>query len=253
MKYLLTLCLFGSLLVMALPSLAQNDTTSTREITVYLRNGSYVHGRESILRFKGYLTVDTDNFSQKHIPNKKIIYIHYGPPLPQPLIKMWGIEPAFFVSMLAGIQFGDTGSENNRATASILVGYMFHPLLQPSLGLGYMQYEPTTATTPFLRLHGVIPEWKWSPMYFMEVGASRLRTNVYDFNVEYHNTKGGLMLHPGIGIQRRFRTGAVSLQMGYRIQQAELDYSVQEFWGGTLRVQESITYRRLSAVIGFTF
>lgn len=166
---------------------------------------------------------------------------------------MWGAESTIFVSMLAGVQFGKVKYGNNRAAASVLVGYMFNPLLQPSVGVGYMQYDPVATTTFFTRLHGAVPNWKWAPMYFLEVGSSFLRTNNYDFNIEYHNSRGGLMVHPGIGIQRRFRTGAISFQIGYRMQRAEFDYSVQEFWGGTLRVQENVTYRRLSTAIGLTF
>ncbi len=155
--------------------------------------------------------------------------------------------------MLPGIQFGDVSSGDNRAAVSMLVGYMFNPLIQTSLGVGYMQYDPITTTAFFARLHGAVPKWKWALMYFMEAGISYLRTNRFDFGIEYHDAKGGFMMHPGVGIQRRLRTGAISFQIGYRIQRAEFDYSVQEFWGGTLRVQENVTYRRLSTAIGFTF
>ena len=241
------------LLCITLPATAQEAPPERQEVTVYLKNGKTIHGYETLSPFKGYLTIDIDEFTQDHIPYKKIDHIHYGPPLPEPPQVTWETEHTFFLSVSAGIQFGSTNSGNSRAAASFVAGYFFHPLLQPGIGIGFEQYDPIQTTTLLVRVQGVLTKKKWSPYYFLEVGASKATTQTWNYNVQYHHAKGGFMMHPGLGYQRSFRSGAISFGLGYRIQQAELDYSVADFWGGSLRVQEELTYRRVTTMIGLTF
>lgn len=162
------------------------------------------------------------------------------------------MDNTFILSLLFGIQYGSEQGDN-LATISFAAGYVFHPLLEASVGIGFMQYDPVSTTTLFVRAKGVFIDERWSPFYFAEVGSSRVHSSFYDFGLELLDTRGGLMLHPGFGIQRRFRAGAVFLQMGYRIQRAELNYQVSDFWGGTLEVQEQLTYRRVTVHLGVSF
>ncbi|MEQ9443526.1 MAG: hypothetical protein RIG62_31090 [Cyclobacteriaceae bacterium] len=241
------------MLGLAIPVFGQENTSPSQEVTVYLKNGNVIHGYETLSPFKGYLTLDIDAFTQQHIPYKKIEHVHYGPPLVQPPVMKWGYDQTFFLSVAAGIQFGSTESGNNRAAASFFAGYIFHPKLQPGIGVSVEQYDPILTTTFFARVQGLLTNKPWSPYYFLEAGGSSANTRNWDYSLQYHSARGGFMLHPGLGIQRTFRNGAIFFGLGYRIQQAKLDYSVNDYWGGTLRVQEQLTYRRLSTMIGLTF
>ncbi len=231
----------------------QTDTIPDQEITIYLKNGKFVHGYQTFSPFKGYLTIEIDEFTQKHIPYRKIRYILNGPPMVKPPPVYEPLNNTFFLSILVGIQYGAAAAGNNRATISFAAGYVFHPLLQTSVGLGFMQYDPVSTTSLFARIHGNLSERKWSPFYFAEAGSSRVHSSYYNVGMQLSDAQGGLMLHPGLGIQRRFRSGAVFFQLGYRIQRAQLEYEVLDFWGGMLQVQERLTFRRVTAHLGISF
>ena len=241
------------LLGLSIPVLGQDSSSEQQEITVYLKNGKVIHGYEALSPFKGYLTLDIDEFTQKHIPRKKIDYIHYGSPLPDPPAVKWELNQSFYLSVAAGIQFGSSGSGTDRAAASFVGGYIFHPKLQAGVGIGFEQYDPLLTTTFFAQVKGLLTDKRWSPYYFLEAGGGTASTQSWNYDVEYHDVKGGFTVHPGLGIQRTFRSGALFFGMGYRIQQAKLDYTVHNYWGGTLRVQEQLTYRRFTTMIGLTF
>ena len=226
---------------------------STREVTVYLRDGSHVHGYQTLSLFQGYISVRVDPFTQQHIPYNKIRSVHYGPPLPYPPNLNPTTKGEFFFTATFGVQFGDVANGDNLAAITLTGGYVLDPKLQLGLGLGFMQYDLLTTQTIFSRVHGLLSPSRWSLFYFAEAGLSRVQTGRYGFTTELRDAKGGVTWHAGLGIQRSFQGGAVFFQVGYRLQKAQLDYVVQDFWGGSLEVHEKKTYRKVTTTIGFTF
>ena len=253
----------GLLLLLTQAGYAQSSTQ--QEITVFLKNGKVVKGMTTLSMFEGHLTLEKDTFTQTHIPYADIQQIVFGP-VPEPnkvRIKKESLftvkEEGYFGMIDIGFLLHGEGSYDGPGMSVTMVnGYALSPHLRLGLGVGVEGYGYSSVTTVplFLSLSGLMNRRRWTPLYFVNVGSSVAWANSVNNFSTFNETKGGLMVHPGVGY--RYNTGqmGVSLSLGYKVQKALLRYGWED-WntgaGGTIEVEERQTLRRLSLTVGIHF
>ena len=262
----------GSCLLLFLILLGSNgyaqSTTEPQEITVFLKNGKVVRGTTTLSMFEGYLTVEEDAFNQAHIPYTDIEQVVFGPvpDLKKARIKKVKKETPFtikekgyysmidFGALVQSSAYYDYGSG---ASLTMVNGYAFSPRLRAGIGVGLESYGYNNVNTVplYLNLSGLINRRRWSPYYFLNAGASAAW--ISDGDVDggtFYDTKGGLMLHPGLGYLYHVGRTALSFAVGYKMQKARVRYGWEDWsTGNRVEVDERRTLRRLSITMGVHF
>ena len=252
------------------PSYGQTETQ--QEITVYLKNGKIVQGMTTLSMFEGHLTVEQDEFNQTHIPYADIEQILFGA-VPEPekrrvktkkpkkeLPPFEVQEQGFFSTLELGTLVENSnpyGYYNGFGISLATInGYTFNPHFELGVGVGIDSYGygNISAAPFFLSVRGFMTRKRMAPFYFFNVGGSVVWINSHDSFFDYEKTDGGWMIQPGLGY--RYGTGkvGVSFSIGYKMQQARLAYSWED-WNGTGRVavDEERTLYRFTMAIGVHF
>ena len=254
-------------LLLAGGSYAQT-TTEPQEITVFLKNGKVVKGMTTLSMFEGYLTVEEDAFNQTHIPYADIEQIVFGQVPASMKVKTkkvrretpFTIKDRGYFGMVdfgALVQNGGYYDYGSGVSFTVVNGYAFTPHIRAGLGIGLESYGYNNVNTAplFLNVSGLINKKRWSPYYFLNTGASAAWID--DSNNDRgtsHDTKGGLMIHPGVGYLYHMGRKAISFAVGYKVQKVQLRYSWDDWGTGNLvEIDERRTLRRLSLTMGIHF
>jgi hypothetical protein len=103
------------------------------------------------------------------------------------------------------------------------------------------------------RVSGDIIKFHVTPIYFVDAGYGFLvEKDNYDSNIEELSSKGGLMVHGGVGL--KFYTASkasFSLTAGFCLQKSSREY--QYTWSEGYPYKEERIYRRFSFGMGLNF
>jgi hypothetical protein len=122
-------------------------------------------------------------------------------------------------------------------------------------GIGVTHYADYSHTffPVFARVSGDIVKFHITPIYFADAGYGFLvEKDSYDTSTEELSSKGGLMVHGGIGV--KFYTPSkvsLSLTTGFCLQKSSREY--QYTWSEGYTYTEERIYRRFSFGIGVNF
>jgi len=133
-------------------------------------------------------------------------------------------------------------------------GYKVNPYFRVGGGAGvnhYTDYDNTFVTV-FGRVAGdMLNNWI-TPVYFLDEGYGFVfEDKKTDSGAEVTNSKGGWMLHAGIGV--KFYTpskASFSILAGYKVQKSERDYQYDYY---EYTYHEDRTYSRLTFGMGINF
>lgn len=139
-----------------------------------------------------------------------------------------------------------SGSSTN-ARIFFVNGHRFTPQTSIGVGLGLTPYKNPLSLIPFFfDLNYRVKENRISPVLFVRAG--------YNFSIKaddsvlLDNHSGGLLLHPGVGIEFSLSNQFdLYLNTGYNIDNSSYSF---ESWGDRTVVNE-LSFRRLSFGIGF--
>ena len=166
-------------------------------------------------------------------------------------------ESGYFHETDLGIM---SGSENvlwaNTVNFSVhtINGYRFKPWLQTGLGVG-LDFHSNLHVVPFyLNIGGEMGSSRVVPIYFINLGYSYAEErNRDDFQV-IDNVHGGKYFHLGGGIKVKMSGMAISMKMGYKLSDVELDNTFVDWLGRdswTTELDRQI--RRFTFTVGFGF
>ncbi|WP_340105294.1 hypothetical protein [Rhodohalobacter sp. 8-1] len=126
-------------------------------------------------------------------------------------------------------------------------GYRFTPNTSVGVGLGFTPYDDPLSLIPFFfDFNYRFKEDGISPFLFVRAGYNFSVKNDESFLLDDH--KGGLLLHPGIGLEFPL-SGQFDLYLnaGYSIDNSSYEF---ESWGNRI-VTNDLSFRRLSIGAGF--
>lgn len=140
-------------------------------------------------------------------------------------------------------------------------GWAIRSYLMPGLGFGIDHFRSYTFTPLYLHLKGLLLDRRLTPYYYGSLGWGFLWNPEERFpQFDYEWARGGLMWQAGLGLQVNLRESALTLGVGFRQQQALLDYRYTGFDLTrssvpiqNIEVEEERLIRRLSISFGFTF
>lgn len=159
-------------------------------------------------------------------------------------------EGLYYAARLHGIagNFGDRQKESNGAGVSLMAGKRFSRWMGVGVGVGYDSYivDSGESVLPiFAELTGYFTPTNTALSYGLAAGYSLAFTNE-DKNII--DAKGGLMVHPHLGL--RFGSGNIkyTIDLGYRFQKAE--FTFRNVWDGRSRFEQRLTYQRVMLRFG---
>lgn len=252
--------------LLTLTAVSYAQTTTSQEVTVFLKNGKVMRGQTTLSMFEGHLTLDQGPFDQVHVPYEDIRQIVFGVVSPKQAKQMRVRKPRkvipfevqergfFRVVHLGFFPEGGNYVGETAVTASATYGYTFRPYFKLGLGIGldHYGYGNITALPIFASVQGFLNKKRGAPFYFVNAGGSFAWVSTDQF-VEHYDTDGGLMIHPGIGY--RYSTGKVgiSFSVGYKVQYAALRYRWQDWGGAMIDVDEARLLRHPNLSLGVHF
>lgn len=140
------------------------------------------------------------------------------------------------------------GSGSEMAARIFFVnGHHFTPQMSVGVGLGFTPYSDPLSLIPFFfDLNYRFVQSGISPVLFVRAGYNFSIKNDESFLLDDHS--GGLMLHPGVGIEFPLSDQFdLYLNAGYSIDNSSYSF---ESWGDRNVVNE-LSFKRLSLGIGF--
>ncbi|MDA8693360.1 hypothetical protein N9L92_04795 [Saprospiraceae bacterium] len=143
---------------------------------------------------------------------------------------------------------GDRANGVNGYGVSVSAGHRFCRLLAVGGGLGYDQFiwDSGEEMIPiFAEVSGFFNNSPTSVFYNLQTGYSFALSDE-EFFIE--STKGGFSIYPSIGL--RFGQGEtkMTLDFGYKIQNATYTYS--DIWTNTTTREQNLTYKRMTLRLG---
>ncbi len=231
--------------------------TSTIDI-IHMKNGSVFRGQITHYTQGGILKIKVNDKIELAFPDnqiKKIIQkevnsdgIKEIKSRKQYAFRERGVYNLTSGSIAAGKQAWnseniiDVGFQN-------ITGFKFNRFLGVGLGIGVDYYYGGSGQTVmpiFAEARGYLKEKNVSPMYSLAAGYG-IAFKRNDFNIT--NTKGGLMLHPAIGLRIGGSDNATFIiDLGFKIQHAQFEYD----WGWEQMVQR-MRYHRFILRTGIMF
>ena len=243
------------LLLTFLPILLFAQANQEMKDNVYTKKGSVFHGKiveynqgEYVrLLLKSGDTIQLEDANIKKIVQKEVEQYRF---------KEKGFYYHLTLGLLGGTRSGGyfamgVSMENN-------FGIQYNRLLGVGIGIGGDRYfgDRDVAFIPVsLNVRSYLLAQNRTPYLSMNVG--------YGFAAlldkeKYTKAKGGLMLHPALGIRLGSKQGAFTLDLGVKMQNADLtrnpDEQVNRWWGRPwLRKVEHMRYMRTSLRFGWLF
>ena len=229
------------------------------EVVVYLKSGTMFSGAVKEWKIGETITIVTDSgneytFSGETVDKviqlklyEKSMNMKFDTPYN---FKESGLYYSFKGHFING-NFGDRQNENHGLGISVLVGKRFNRLLGVGVGAGYDAYilDSGERVLPiFAEVSGYISPKHTTLAYGLAAGYS-LAFNNEDYNII--DAKGGLMVHPNIGIRFGKKKLKYTLDLGYRFQKAEFTY--RDAWNARSRYEQRLLYKRVTLRFGVLF
>lgn len=251
------LCLFAIAVIIAV-----SVSSQTEKGYVYLKNGTILKGKYQFtadsLKLKiqsaGNLWIfKTDEIER--VSNKRAEMLEK--------FEKESLHSPYYLRTEIGVLVGN--SENSQSAPfsfSTSVNYQLKPRLSVGAGAG-LEFLKESYLPVFLNFEYKLRDSYSTPYFFLKAGyevpIEESRTVYYsgyqpwssfwpgpDYQNEIMKTKGGILLHPGIGFQRMFSSGfGMSFAFGYQFHRlhykGDKDYALD------------IDYNRLAIKLGITF
>ena len=141
---------------------------------------------------------------------------------------------------------------NSAISFQSAAGYKLNPYFRFGGGAGvdhYTDYDNTFLTV-FGRVAGdMLPNWI-TPVYFLDEGYGFMfEKDAPNSSTETKDSKGGWMIHAGVGVKFYTRSKAsFTLLTGYKVQKSQRDYTYYDY-----SYHEDRTYSRLTFGMGVSF
>jgi len=215
------------------------------EATVELKNGSILKGE--------LMEMSEDTVKIKIAGGSIFVY-------PQSKVKLVTMSedrvfrPRSFKYRRTGLMYGlaatsNFANEDGGIGLSALVMHQYNNYLAAGASIGFHSFSVNNGvqTIPIqLQVSGNLSEKPVTPYYSMGLGYAFALGNT-DFDIL--EAKGGLILHPALGIRFDFYNGSTMLMdFGYQIQNVQI--TSQRFNGINI---DDIQYRRFSVRLGLMF
>lgn len=239
-------------LTMGLTLQAQNKD----EVVVVLKSGTTFSGEVKVWKVGEEITIVSEagneyTFQSELIEKimerkyfEKTLFHDYKAPYN---FKEEGLYYAVKASFIAG-NFGNRQNENNGAGGSILVGKRYNRWLGVGVGAGYDSYvvDFGESVLPiFAELTGYFTPTNTSLSYGLAAGYSFAFSNE-DKNII--DAKGGLMVHPHLGIRFGKNKLKYTLDLGYKFQKAA--FTFRNAWDLRSRFEQRLLYKRVTLRFG---
>ena len=234
------------------------------KVTVVLKNGKVLEGKLVDALYQDFITIEYSALERDNIHLSKVKGIYFGEiqtpenqsQIQQPFFKR---EKGFFhlseFQMMMGQDQGGS-SFSNQTIFQTINGYAVHPWLMVGGGVGLDKYGDFFLSPVFASIRGNLQQKKVSPFYYLNAGWAHF-WEPEDDRVTYDYARGGYHLQFGAGYQLSLRNSAILLSLGYRLQDSEMQYSVNTWdWSGMSTsnlVTEERLLRRMVMSLGFTF
>lgn len=231
-------------------------STSTEEVVVFLKSGTMFSGKVKEWKVGEQITIVTDagnEFTFEGDAVDKIIQMKLyekSLSLKQEIpynFKESGIYYAIKGQFIKG-NFGLRANENHGAGFSILMGTRYNRYIGVGVGVGYDSYSLDSGerVVPFfVEASGYLSPKHTTLSYGLAAGYSLAFDNL-DFNII--EAKGGMMVHPHIGLRFGKRKMKYTLDLGYRFQKAAFTY--RDIWDGRSRNEQRLLYKRVTLRFG---
>jgi len=144
--------------------------------------------------------------------------------------------------------FGDRQNESHGAGISGLIGKRFNRFVGIGVGAGYDSYivDSGESVLPiFAELTGYFTPTNNSLSYGLAAGYGLAFAN-QDKNII--DAKGGLMVHPNIGLRFGTKSLKYTLDLGYKFQKAQ--FTFRNIWDGRSRFEQRLLYKRVTLRFG---
>lgn len=149
----------------------------------------------------------------------------------------------------SGTDILTSAGSGSSTTARIFIvnGHRFTPQTSVGIGLGFTPYSDPLSLIPFFfDFNYRLVEDGISPVLFVRAGYNFSIKNDESFLLDNHS--GGLLLHPGVGIEFPLSNQFdLYLNAGYNIDNSSYSFDT---WGDRTVVND-LSFRRLSLGVGF--
>jgi len=231
MKHLVhTFLIITFLIGMFLPSHAQ--TPKYEDDVLYLKNGSVLRGEliptssaETITfrlldgQVMHFAKTEIETLQKESARFRKVRPNYKGGAWRPPYVFRGGYYRKFSFGLASG-QSGGFGVTS--PYMDISYGYNIHPRLQLGIGTGFHGYGEGLLIPAYLDIGSRILQKNYSPVVNLQAGYSFTMTT----NWRNEEFRGGLMLHPSIGMSMPGKDGReIIISLGYRHQPTFLSYT----------------------------
>lgn len=233
---------------------AQADLVATKDY-VYTQEGSVFRGK--ILEYKQgeYVRIQLKSGDVVQVEDSKIKKI-----VQKEVAKYKFKNRSFYYHIQAGVNGGMTANDDFVLGFSFEnnFGLQYNRKLGFGIGVGADRYfggKDVTFIPVSLNVRGYLLPQSRTPYYSLNVGYGFASLLSHD---RYIKAKGGLMVHPSLGIRFGTKQGAFTLDFGVKMQNATLtrnpDEIVRQWWGRRwLKKVEDIRYLRTGVRLGWLF
>lgn len=150
---------------------------------------------------------------------------------------------------------GDTSKFSTAYSLQNVSGYQVNRYLKIGAGAGIDHYNDYSHTfiPVFGRISGDIVKYRVTPVYFVDAGYSFLiEKDEYSSGIQEVRSKGGLMVHGGLGLKFYTATRvSFSILVGFKVQHSEREYAYS--WNESYIYHEGRVYRRNTFRVGICF
>jgi len=229
------------------------------DVVVYLKSGTIFSGAVKYWKIGESITIVTDagnEFTFKGDTIDKVVQLKLYDQSTKPTYNKIpynfnerGLYYAVRAHFING-NFGDRANEDFGVGISALLGMRFHRLIGVGVGLGYDSFilETGERVMPiFAEATGYLSPKNTSLSYGLAAGYS-LAFNSDDYGIT--DAKGGLMVHPSIGLRFGVQEHKFTVDLGYRFQKAQFTY--QDRWSARSWNTERLLYKRVTLRFGVT-
>lgn len=252
MKNLKVIIVLVFLIGIQINLLAQENTTEqTNQSILYLNSGSTIECEIIEWKQGEYYKVQTSwdqimLFKEDEITKIESVLDH------KQLQKVYNFkEKGKYISLKGMFILGNEGPRakgTNGFGISFSAGHRFNRLLGLGLGVGYDQFiwDSGEEMIPiFAEINGFFTPELFTGFYNIQAGYSLAFA---DEDYLQEEAKGGWMFYPSVGI--RFGPGdqKLSLDIGYKFQEAQFTYT--DIWNFSTKSQQDLVYKRLTLRFG---
>lgn len=247
------------LLVMSLSSSiaqGQNKKASRDEVVVILKSGTEFSGYVKEWKVGEVITIETEAGNEYTFTGDSIDKILQMKLYEKSNNLKFGTpynfkESGRYYSVRGSIIKGNNGDRRNEQAGlgiSLLAGHRFNRFIGIGAGVGYDSYtlESGESVLPlFVEASGYTTPTHTSLSYSLAAGYGLAFTNE-----EYGiiDAKGGLMVHPSIGMRFGKKKLKYTLDLGYRFQKA--NFTFRDQWNGRSRFEQRLLYKRVTLRFG---